>query len=351
MPENDPTGPTDGDNASQGADAFDPNSRAYLERQFALASSEILEKREQEIARKRASTVESIRQALDIRTEIVTDPARAPVFAKRHNAHVQSSNIAEQAFAAWEGSEKGKQFFAALRKHAAENGIFVYPYEDQLEAERITDTHGNGAPKFLMIEAFGRHPDPSHPRHTIESSAADAQFQLAEATKDAETILSWPSRKKSRSKRDVIDNDDLVDEMKKKPHAIAVLEDIASDPDMGHLRLAGSAMNRGIYEIVHNINQTRGEFPIEFIAAEIVSIQGVVFHNNRVVQLQKDLQITPVANGRSLILFEHFNSPNCESFERAWLRRGIHVPVEHADVKAVLINMNVMVSRLKKPTQ
>lgn len=319
-----------------------------LERQFNAGVDRLLARRLQQ---QRAVVPHAMRQALDIHTGIVVDPVIGERLAARHNSHVLSSEIAAHAYGAMsEKSPEHFNYFKQLRSQTKEHGLFVYPYTKEFEEQRITGRYADGSPKFLIVESFGRPEDPSHPRHAEISPAADAQFQLAQPSGDAATVITWPKKRanrKQRRNRDQILDEDLVDEMKSMPYAVAVLDDLSSDPDMGHMRLAASAMNRGIHHINRELNATRGDFPIRFIAAEIVSVQGFVTKGGQVVRLQSDLQITPILNDRSMAVFDHFNSPDCESFTTAWIRRGSLVPVDHPHVSNILVDWHVKVARLK----
>ncbi len=312
---------------------------------------EVLQRASKRVALEQLKTIDDVRRALDVSTEIVTDPSAGRRLADRHNAHVRTVDIAEHAYEAMlsRGPGEHQEYFAWLRSHVKQHGLFVYPYTPDYEEGRIIARYNDDTPQYLIVESSGRHPDSAHGRHHMKAPAADAQFHLAKPALDAPKVIEWPRPNRRRGRRrDQLFDEDLIEEMKSMPYSVAVLDDIASDPDMGHLRLAGTALNRGINEIVHTVNATRERHPIRFIAAEIVSVQGFKMKSGKNIRLQSDLQIAPILNDRSVEVFAHFNSPDCESFETAWVRRDSLVPIEHPYVQGILVDWHVKVARLKQ---
>lgn len=304
-----------------------------------------------------ARTKEGVRNVLETRTDIVTDPSAATFLAARHNSHVRSPDIARHAYALMsrQGSAfNHREFFDTLRGDVRKHGVFVYPYAEEFVRDRIEATYDDGSRRFLIVETFARINDPDSPRRATLSSCADAQFHVPRPGSPSQSVIALPRKRRGKRtpawRKDQIYDEDLVEEMRSMPYATAVLEDIASDRDVHKLGLAASAMNRGIRHIVHELNPTRGAYPIRFVGAEIVSIQGFKMKGSgQVVRLQNDLQIAPILNDRSMAVFDHFNSVDCEAFQTAWIRRGSLVPVEHEHIEDIIVDWHVKVARLKKP--
>lgn len=331
-----------------------PEEALVLRQQIDQASEIVAGERLQRMGKETAGKV---REALDVRTELLREPAAAPFLAARHNSHVRSPQIAAHAFAlmSHQGNpQEHRAFFDGLRGDVRKHGVFVYPYTDEFERERIEAVYDDGSPRFVITETFARVDDPGAPGRPALSSCADAQFHVPRPDSRSQSVIALPRKRRGKRtpswRKDQIYDEDLVEEMRSMPYATAVLEDLASDRDVHKLGLAASAMNKGIQHIVHELNPARGDYPIRFIGAEIVSIQGFKMKGSgEVVRLQNDLQIAPILNDRSMAVFDHFNSVDCEAFQTAWIRRGSLVPVEHDHIEHIIVDWHVKVARLKKP--
>lgn len=304
-----------------------------------------------------ARAKDKMRNVLEVKTNIVSDPSAAPFLAARHNSHIRSPEIAAHAYALMSRNgnpDEHRAFFDTLRGDVRTHGIFVYPYTDEFERERLEAVYDDGSPRYVIAETFARIDDPKSPGRLTLSSCADAQFHVPMPAERSQSVIALPKRRRGRRtpawRKDQIYDEDLVEEMRSMPYATAILDDLASDRDVHKLGMAASAMNRGIQHIVHELNPTRGGYPIRFIGAEIVSIQGFKMKGSgEVVRLQNDLQIAPILNDRSIAVFDHFNSVDCEAFQTAWIRRGSLVPVDHPAIEHIIVDWHVKVARLKKP--
>lgn len=347
MPPEVPHGPNDPESQ------LTPEEALLLRQQIDQASAIVEGER---LLRLGKETSNALRTVLELRTDILRDPGAAPLLAARHNSHVRSPDIAHHAYALMsrDGTvDEHRAFFEQLRADVKKHGIFVYPYTEEYERARIEARYDDGSPQFVIAETLARLDEGSLSKNEL-ASRADAQFHLPRAAADAHDVIPMPRRRRGRRtpawRKDQIYDEDLIEEMLSMPYATAILDDLASDRDVHKLRLAASAMNKGIEHIVHDVNPTRGEFPIRFIGAEIVSIQGFKMKNSgAVVRLQNDLQIAPILNDRSMAVFDHFNSVDCEAFQTAWIRRGSLVPVDHAMIESIIVDWHVKVARLKNP--
>lgn len=304
---------------------------------------------EEALAKKIEETRAKTDRALDMRLDVTRDPNAAKRLAERHNSHVVADDIADLI---WKycvnRSPELLSQIDAIRSRVKKEGLFVKRYTEEMEAHRLTATYSDGTPEFLIVEASGRHDKEWHPRYRTVAPAADAQFHLPEAKQDAAPVLIWPDTSiVDGEMRDVPNDTDLIDAMRFNPHCVALLEDLATDRGMDHLKLAASAAHRGIIEIVKVLNANRGKHPIEYVAAEIMSVQGIL-KDGHIIRLQGDMKVSPIANTRSLDVAAHFESPFCETFEPAWIRRNQLVPVSHPVVQALVVDWHVKASRLKR---
>lgn len=304
-----------------------------------------------EVLQGRREASDKIRVALDLRTDILTDASAAPRLSKRHNAHIRTEKIADlMCQAAFGQGEKRLKAIEALKgevKRAEEEGIFVFPYSDELETDRLEAAYPDGQREYLIVEASGSHPRIDHPRHGKPGPAADAQIHLPSSDSSASPVFARPD-----PARDAILSPELLESMLLRPHAVAQVDDIVSDPDMGKLSLASAALERGLQIIVEDVNPGRDPSGrIEFITAEIVSIRGMELHAGETLYFDHEIPASPILNRRSMVVFDHFKSSYATNFDTAWVLQGHRIPIEgHPLVRHLIANWYVKVARTKKPS-
>lgn len=259
--------------------------------------------------------------------EIIRDPAAAERLSKRHDIQLITPALVRWCKALLQNpsDEDAIAGMKQLRADASNKGFFLIPYDRAFMDDRIRSQRDDGGRRFLIIESMARHPDPSHSRYSTITPAADAQFQLPSARADAEHVIHFPHE------GDEVPNPDLVDHFRRNPGIVASFEDLACDPDMFRLSCAKRAMLQGIDYIRTVENASRGDVPIEYVVAEIASVQGIVLEGGVEIRFQNDWRIPPFMNVRSTEVFEHLHAPGiCDPFSPLYIRRGDRVAV-HGD--------------------
>ncbi len=263
----------------------------------------------------------------DFRFEVIDNPAAAERLSRRHDVQLITSSLVFWCNKLLQNASDRDAIVGMkqLRAQASAKGFFLIPYDLAFMDDRIRSQRDDGGRRFLIIESMARHPDPAHARHSSVTPAADAQFQLPSARADAEHVIHLPCE------GDEVQNPDLVEHFRKNPGIVASFEDLACDPDMFRLSCAKKAMLEGINYIRTIENASRGDVPIEYVVAEIASVQGVILEGGIEIRFQGDLNISPFINARSTEVFEHLHAPGiCEAFSPLYIRRGDCVAV-HGD--------------------
>lgn len=328
-----------------------PEELELLERHFAAVSREAQAERN-DVQSRQLDTAEKMRKALNVSVEIITDPAAAPRFAARHNVHVRTKEIARNMFDAYVGTGdvrlKALHNLDLQRSSAKANGVFVYPYSNEYEENRFSAKHPDGSNEYLMVEASGSHYRQGHMRYGAPKPAADAQFRFPEAKYGATPVFAIPDQSRSPVADDVT-NKKILEQMLERPQTVALLEDIATDPEMGKMGLASHAIDRGLRHIVEEINPRRGDHAIEYIVAEIISIRGMILKGGHELFFDDEIEGTAILNGRSMVVFDHFESDHVTSFAPAWTLQNRRVPVEgHEYVESLLANWYAKFARIKR---
>lgn len=324
-----------------------------LRLQFEQASDQLVEERRFRVDTERVDTHEKIQKALNVSVEIITDPTVSRRLAARHNAHVRTNQIARDMFDVYNDGDEGVRTRALENlelQHlsAKDGGVFVFPYSDELERRRITATHPDGSNEYLIVEASGSHYKQGHMRYGAPKPAADAQFRLPEARYGAAPVFTVPDATRSPAADDLT-NKTILEQILERPHAVAQIEDIATDPDMGKMGLASHAIDAGLKHIVEVLNPRRGDHAIEYIVAEIVSIRGMILKGGLELFLDDEIEGTAILNGRSMVVFDHFQSRYVKSFAPAWTLQNRIVPVEdHDHVESLIANWYVKAARVKR---
>jgi len=238
----------------------------------------------------------------------------------------------------------------AHRKHANKNGFFLMRYTPEFVKSRLTAApysvsiggHDEESPSYIVAEAAGKKPNADGAVEGPPLWASDCNVNLPEPSSSAQEVIS------SLQDGDTITMEHYANELKNKPWSMAIVDDLTCEEDMQHLGLAGASMAKAIESIVERVNPKRGEFPIEYIAAEIASIRGVVLPEGKKIMLP-DLEVNPIGNGRSRYVFEHCRF----GFEHAWelVDREHEVLLPGDDPSKphkVIVKWWVMVADLKK---
>lgn len=291
--------------------------------------------------------------------EILTDERAAPRLAERHNAQLISEPFIEAMWDArstvLEEKVRGITKIEQIRELTGERGFFMKPYTDDLMKKRLTRAWTRKEdPKTRMTyciiaEASGLHPDPANPLHLQRLPMADCQI-----------LLPPPTSKRSTDEEplfvegvDAPENEDLIRYLSENPYAVAVIDDIVSDERMAKRGLASVALNKALTELVKEGNENRNGYPIRYVGAWIASLQGLEFPDGSRTMLQDDIGITPIPNGRSTYLFDHFKSPHCTGgFQSVCVQRNREVPYvisegQLAGNYKLIVNWAVKVAALK----
>lgn len=329
-----------------------PEEFAALENHFAAVSREFQAQRN-DVHNRQLITVDRMRKALNVSTEIITDPSVARRLATRHNAHVRTHEIARDMFLAYAGTPVERaaamENLELQRLVAKEDGVFVFPYPDELEERRICAAYPGGSKEYLVVEASGSHYKHGHMRYGAPRPAADAQFRLPEARYEATPVFSIPDIAR-RPVADAITNPKILERILERPQAVAQLDDIATDPEMAKMGLAWNAIDAGLRHIVEVLNPQRGDHAIEYVVAEIVSIRGMILkEGNHELFFNDEIPGTSIMNNRSWVVLDHFNNDYVKSFDDAWTLQNREIPVEgHSHVKSLIANWYVKAARIKR---
>lgn len=295
-------------------------------------------------------TRQESQRALNIRTEIVTDVSDAPRLYNRHHVHVRLVDLATDLYQAYVKRDQDRTEAIAIvedhREQAQEAGIFLLDFPQTKFEDRILSRHSDGSPEYVIAESYGTHPDQDHPRHSLLLPAADAQFRTPEARRGAKRVFVKPMEEKG----DIIRRPELLKDLLEHPYSVAQAEDLAADPDMLRLQLASAAFDKGLMHMREVINPTRGDYPIEHVVGEVVSVRGIRLKgqmNN--ILLDREIPAPPILNGRSMTVLDHFKNPHVTHFETAWILADRKIPlVNHPYVAYLIANWYVLYAELKK---
>ena len=281
--------------------------------------------------------------ACDVRVERVTDVSAAPRLSHRH----QSSFIPPRLISCVmdllqnPNDPTAKAAFAALRADVKRNGMFLMPYDDEFMRRRLVMDGHDGGEEFLIMEAWGRHPDMLHARGTIASPAADAQFKLPAMRNDATPVVNMPIA------GDEILLTELLEEIQSEPWSVALFEDLSCDPDMMRTSCAKRAAVSGLTMIRDEINPRRGEYPIKHVLAEIGIVTGMKLRGKDgepvSVSFHTDCLQNPLKNDRCFEIIEFVKDHTvCTPFETVYIRKNVDVPVHgHANVVSITTDWHV----------
>lgn len=303
---------------------------------------------------------ELFKWALDVHTEIVTDPARSHVLAERHNAHLVGSSFAysiKEYQAALEALAAGpltaedrehidntmrlaKENIDHISARAKKNGFFIFEYDENKMRRRLAANYrwsdGVEVPQYVIVEASGRHPAPEHPLHNRLDRYADCQFHMAPPAnfdpQKVRPVVRFPRAENIPLDMHEVDQEGLEDEIvardltmkliHERAH-VANIADIVSAEALAGKGLAATALDTGLGHIIDVENPRRRGYPIKYVTAEIASLKGIELPDGTRINLD-DLGMHSIFNDRSADVFDHFKSPHCSSFNTAYKLRQKH---------------------------
>lgn len=314
-------------------------------------NEELLDSVLDEVLGMSGQTLGKMRQALNVRTDILTDVAAAPRLAERHHVHVRTQEVARLmylvCFGQPEEKEQARQALVHMRKDAVEQGIFLFEQDQQFQEHRLSSCYPDGQREYLIIETSASHAQRNHPRHGIVAPAADAQFHLPSLDRDAPAVFTIPNL--NAGDHEV--NHEHFENVQARPHVVMQVDDIATDPQMMNLRLAAHALERGLKHVVEDVNPQRDTVDkIEFVTAEIVCVTGMEIEGGHVLYFGGEIDGTPIWNKRSFQVFGSFESKYCTHFDTGWVLKNRKVPVQgHPVVRNIIADWHVQVATLRKP--
>jgi hypothetical protein len=281
-------------------------------------------------------------RALDIRTEIISSSyehihaqKNAAILSGRHDEYYIGSRFVN-ALRKLKADPADQVAWAELQalQEMANSGFFVMKYSDQMMLERLQ------SPSYVIAQAYGRHPDSSNGLHRTEIASADCQCFIPDAVMSPSETIEFPIEG-----RDIIYKKNVVREWTEKPWAIGEVKDIAANHAMNDLKLAGAARRTAFHHIETVINPQRGEFPIEYMAATIGQLNGIVLPNGERVMLNDFKILHGIQNERSLTI--HTGSAAYPA-KHVYTLVEREVPVEiDGEIYLILVDWFVMSHLLK----
>lgn len=286
-------------------------------------------------------TQRQVERALDIQSSILgKDSQDLPNAAHRLAARHQEHFIAPQFVSILLRLMQDKKDQAAwqelklIRMKANESGFFIMKYTPEMMKQRLL------SPNFVIAEASGKHPDPDHSYHAISVPAADCQCWIPDATEKPQQTLTLPKEK------DVIYESGFVEDCIQRPWAYGEVADISSNAAMNNKGLAGAARSAAFEYIQNVVNPTRGDYPIEYMGAEIGMLKGIVLPDGTQIRLEDMGDPEGVKNERSLGIHFHLTS---KPASHGYILKNRIVPVEYnGENYGILTNWLMAIHKLKK---
>lgn len=280
---------------------------------------------------------------MDAHVERVTDVSAAPRLSARHQSHFIPPRLIACGINLLRNPHdpEAKAAFAALRADVKQNGMFLMPYDDAFMRNRLAMDGSDGGEEFVIVEAWGRHPEISHPRVVSALPAADAQFKLPAMRDNAKHVVNMPVV------GDEILLRELMEEIADEPWSVASFDDLACDRDMMRTSCAKRAAVAGLTMIRDEINPRRGRYPIKHVLAEIGIVTGMKLrgeHDDVVpVSFHGDCREHSLKNDRCFEVIGHMHDPEiCTPFETAYIRRNVDVPVQgHGNILSITTDWHV----------
>lgn len=299
----------------------------------------------------------SMKRALDIKARLVTDPAYANILSERHNAALISQEyITLLKLLTETGDKKYEEALKCIRVKAKKFGFFLFKDGQAFMEERLqkTESRGGGS-HFVIAETYGRHPDPKSEWHETGLWAADCQIQIPGDTMAATSVVQSPDE----GKGDVIHNRVFTDAVHEHPESVIIIEDIVCDMRLAHLELASLAMSHSLEEVIYGVNPQRLH-KLGHVAAEIAAVTGVILPKGKRIEdhnggVQERICFDgkhQIFNGRSMRIFEQFDSPLCSEFELAFQRKDVEHDIlmpgdDIGNPHKLVVTWNVMIAKLE----
>ena len=295
------------------------------------------------------------RKALDMGSKVHNEKRRATILKCRHNERLKGI-IFVKCLEDLSGGDSNRVSMARealeeLQKDIEENGVFLIEYDDELMEERLSpgryswrsDPEKKLIPEYIVAESWGRHPDPDNPLHTKKVVAADCQIHLPLPKRDVLPVVEIPTDE------DILRNSPFIEYLNANPYAVALIEDIVCQEEMGELRLASVAMSKALRHIME-ANKNRKRNRITHVATSIADLRGIRKPDGTEIMLKEDLGLPPICNERSLHLFSHFKSNYYTPFKTAFILKNRTVPIEFRGERyEIILDWIVKASALKDP--
>jgi hypothetical protein len=290
----------------------------------------------------RSAASQEIRKALDIDATILRPSTTeelqvsATRLAARHQEHLIATAFVSVVLRLHKDPNDAlaRAELQLIRDKANESGFFIMNYTPEMMMERLQ------SPDYIIAEASGRHYLEGHPNALHSVPSADCQIWLPEAAEHPRESLILPES------TDFHMEEGLINKCKNRPWAFAEVKDISTSLSMNNTGLAGAARRCGFNYIRDVINPARGEFPIEYVGAEIGMLKGIVLPDGAEVRLENLGESEHLKNKRSMAI--HFVHPT-ETAEQAWILKNRIVSVEfEGEQYGILTNWLMGIHKLKK---
>ncbi len=299
-------------------ESLNTTQRQALADAFAAAHAEIL-KAEEITEQCRQGARLQFTRALHTRVELLTGSNRHPEIRQRdavrlndrHEAFYIAPAIVEACLQLSEDKNRNAQVLAKIRQQADELGYFLQKYNPPFELNRLE------SPQYIIAESYGQHPDSKNARGNEVLAASDCQCEIPLASNTAPFVIELPIE------GDTVRDSGLVDHIKERPWSIGIVHDISTDAGMQRLKLAMEAQRASFAHIIHEINPTRGEFPVEKIAAAIAQVRGIQCPDGKQILLSSFGE-SAIMNQPSLATHLYQKNPPALAYELQHRR----VPVE-----------------------
>jgi len=243
----------------------------------------------------REATSTNLRQALEMDARILTAEnlqETATRLALRHQEHIVGPTYVRAMLQLKDNHTdiEGLTMLKALRQRANSNGFFIMDYSPEMMMERLI------SPQYLIAESYGRHPDPQSPLHRVSSPAADCQCWFPEAVANPAEHVDLPDQPADRlyGKAEKYLRSTLS--------SCGEVKDISSSIQMNNLGLAGAARRLAFRHIKDVVNPARGDHPINFMAASIAELGGIILPDGTKITMEDVKQMSGIKNERSMAI-------------------------------------------------
>jgi hypothetical protein len=307
----------------------------------------------------KAANAGKAKKALDMSVRLLECPESAHRLSERHNAALISHEYIEllKLFTTT-GETQYEEGLKEIRASAKKFGFFLFEDAEAFMAERLQKTEPSAnQSQFVIAEAFGRHPDSNNELHHEGLWSADCQIQIPADSESTIPVVQSPDE----GSGDVVHNLVYADVVDEQPESVAIIEDIVCDRRMAHLQLASLAMSHSLEQVINGVNPKRLH-KLGYVAAEIASVTGVILPRGKEVtghngEINEQIYFDgkhQIFNGRSMHIFEQFDSPLCSEFKLAFQRKDeehdIVMPDDDPEnPHKLIVTWNVMIAELEKP--